>query len=194
MDTKIKMRAAAFPKLVADLAHSNQFLKIFSVSALALSGLIVVLAFVLGTRQPVVLTLSPSGEALERKEMPKPEDEIRAAVRAYLERRYKWEPTNVAKRLQEAEAFVLPNAMRAYQSAVANVARFSTEKLVAQRVYPEKMIVNLEKRTVSIVGDRVTSIQGLKAAGDLRLELSFESGPRTRLNPWGVYIAKEKEE
>lgn len=44
-----------------------------------------------------------------------------------------------------------------------------------------------------IVGDRITSIQSLKAAGDLKLELGFESGPRTFVNPWWVFISKEKE-
>jgi hypothetical protein len=39
----------------------------------------------------------------------------------------------------------------------------------------------------------VTTIQGLKAAGSLRLELSFESGSRAKENPWGLYI-KEREE
>jgi hypothetical protein len=40
----------------------------------------------------------------------------------------------------------------------------------------------------------VTSIQGLKAAGNLKLELTFESGSRTEGNPWGLYISKEREE
>lgn len=98
------------------------------------------------------------------------------------------------QRLLESEAFVLPGNRRAFQSAAANVIRFSTEKLVSQRVYAEKIDVSLEKKTALISGDRVTLIQGLKAAGNLRLELSFESGPRTRENPWGIYITKEREE
>jgi hypothetical protein len=48
--------------------------------------------------------------------------------------------------------------------------------------------------TALITGDRVTSIQGLKAAGNLKLQLTFESGQRTKENPWGIYITKEKEE
>ncbi len=83
---------------------------------------------------------------------------------------------------------------RAYQGAVANVARFSTDRLVSQKVYAEEIKVSLEKKTVAISGARVTDIQWLKAAGDLRLELSFESGPRTKANPSGIYVTKEKEE
>ena len=194
MESKIKIKTASWPMMVADLSHSNQFLKIFSLSVLGVCGLSTLLAFALWAREPIVLTLTPFAAVLERADRPKPEDEIQSAIRAYVDKRYKWEPATVVKRLQEAQVFVHVNSMKAYQGAIANVARFSTEKQVSQRVYPEKMTVNLEARTVSISGDRITAIQGLKAAGDLKLELSFESGPRTRANPWGIYITKEMEE
>lgn len=194
MESKFKIKTAALPKMLADLSHSNQFLKVFSLASIGLCFFIVLFAVIVGSKEPLVFTLSPSALELERSKPPKPEDEISEAVRAYIERRYKWDPSNVVKRLQDAEAFVFPNAMKAYQSAVVTIVRFSTEKQVSQKVYPEKMSVSLEKKTVSISGDRITAIQGIKAAGDLRLELSFESGPRTRSNPWGVYITKEKEE
>lgn len=194
MDTKIKINAAKLPKLLADLTHSNQFLKFFALVALGISALALLLSLVLGTRAPIVLTLSPSAERLEQRPWPKAEDEIKAAALAYIERRYKWEPTTVERKLFEAEAFVFPNALKAYRASIINVVRFSKEKLVAQKAYPEQMSVNLEKRTVSVLGERVTSIQGIKAAGDLKLELTFESGPRTQENPWGIYISKEKEE
>lgn len=194
MESKFKIKTAALPKMLADLSHSNQFLKVFSLASIGLCFFVVLFAAIVGSREPIVLTLSPNAQELERTKPPKPEDEIQEAVRAYIEKRYRWDPANVIKRLQDAEAFVFPTAMKAYQSAVVTIVRFSTEKQVSQKVYPEKMSVNLEKKTVSISGDRITAIQGIKAAGDLRLELSFESGPRSRANPWGVYITKEKEE
>lgn len=194
MEAKTKIVPSVLPKMLADLSHSNQFLKVFSLCLIGLCSLAILLATILGNKEPVVLTLTPSAGVMEVASLPKPESEVQAAVRAYIEKRYKWEPSTVVKRLQEAEYFVLPGSMKAYQLAVANIARFSTEKLVSQRVYPEKIIVNLEKRTVFITGDRITAIQGIKAAGDLRLELSFESGPRTEANPWGIFITKEKEQ
>lgn len=195
METKIQMKSANFPKILAQLTHSNQFLKVFSVSAMGLCIVSLFAVVLLGTRDPVVLTLAPSAAVMSQVEKPKPEDEIKMAIRAYIEKRYKWEPTNVVGRLKEAEAFVASGSMNAYRSAAVNVARFSTEKLVSQRVYAaDGLKVDLAKKTVSISGDRITSIQGMKAAGDLRLELSFDSGPRTDSNPWGVYITKEKEE
>ncbi len=180
--------------MLGELSHSNQFLKMFSLVALLLSILTLSLLIVLVSKAPLVLTLASTGEKLEKVELPKAEVQIKEGVRAYLEKRYQWQPENVKQKLLAAQAFVLPTSMKAYQGAVANVAKFSTEKLVTQRLYAEKIEVSLEKRSVFITGDRVTSIQGMKAVGNLRLELSFESGPRSRENPWGIYITKEREE
>ena len=190
----VQLKTAKMPKMLGDLAHSNQFLKMFSVASLGSSILTMAALLALLNRAPIILTLSSSGNAMERTTAPNAEDQIRAAATAYLEKRYKWEPSNVKQKLVEASAFILPQSAKAYHVAIANVAKFSMEKLVSQRVYPDKIEVDLSKRTVLITGDRVTAIQGLKAAGNLRLELSFESGPRTNNNPWGVYILKEKED
>jgi len=194
MNQNVKLKMAKFPKLLGELAHSNQFLKVFSFASLTLTLMALIILCVWASKAPQVLTLAPTGEALGQVELPTAENQIRSAVRSYLEKRYKWDPATVKKKLNEAQAFVLPASLRAYQGAVANVAKFSIEKLVSQRVYPEKIEVNLEKKTVVISGDRVTSIQGLKAAGNLQLELTFDSGPRTKENPWGLYITKEREE
>ncbi|MCK6600178.1 MAG: hypothetical protein L6Q37_17585, partial [Bdellovibrionaceae bacterium] len=141
-----------------------------------------------------VITLGSDGKSLERTNQPKAEDQIREGIKRYLEKRYQWEPESVIKKLKDSEQFITPQALKAFQVAVANVAKFSTEKIVSQKVYPEKIEIDLTKQTALITGDRVTSIQGLKAAGNLKLELTFEGGPRTQENPWGIYISKEREE
>ncbi|MDZ4661255.1 MAG: hypothetical protein SGJ18_06500 [Pseudomonadota bacterium] len=194
MNTIIKLETAKLPKALSDLLHSNQFLKLFSLCAVGVSGLSLILNLVIINKAPLVLTLAVDARQIEQREMPKPDDEIKTAIKRYIELRYKWEPTSVKERLKLAEAFIAPQSLTAYLSATANVAKFSVDRQVMQRVYPDKIEVNLEKKTVSIFGDRVTAIQGLKAAGDLKLELSFDSGPRTRLNPWGIYVVKEREE
>lgn len=194
MINKTRLQNAKLPKLVGDLMHSNQFLKMFSIYALTLvmvTGLALIFAV---TKEPLVLTLNTSAEVVTKGDIPKAEDQVKEAVKAYLHMRYKWKPENVRAKLQSSEAFILPVTLKAFQEAVSKVARFSTEKIVSQTIYPEDMKVDLQRRTVSVIGDRVTSIQGMKAAGDLRLEISFDSGPRTKLNPWGFYVVKEKEE
>ena len=190
----ISLKMPSLPKMMSELMHSNQFLKVFSLSLVVLAFMITVVVLVMATKEPMVITLDSYGKTIERTVLPKAEDQIREGIKRYLEKRYQWEPENVIKKLKDSEEFITPQALKAFQGAVGNVAKFSKEKIVSQKVYPEKIEVDLKKGTAIITGDRVTSIQGLKAAGNLKLELTFESGPRTQNNPWGLYISKEREE
>jgi hypothetical protein len=190
----VNLKMPSLPKMISELSHSNQFLKVFSFSAVSLVFMVLGVILVMATKEPMVITLRPDGKAIERTVLPKAEDQIREGIKRYLEKRYQWEPENVTKKLKESEEFITPQALKAFQGAVMNVAKFSIEKIVSQKVYPEKIEVDLKKSTALITGERVTSIQGLKAAGNLKLELTFESGPRTTNNPWGLYISKEREE
>jgi hypothetical protein len=193
-EKSVNLKMPSLPKMISELAHSNQFLKLFSLSLVVLMFMVLGVILVMATKEPMVITLGPDGKAIERTILPKAEDQIREGIKRYLEKRYQWEPDDVIKKLKESEEFITPQALKAFQGAVTNVAKFSTEKIVSQKVYPEKIEIDLKKNIALITGDRVTSIQGLKAAGNLKLELSFESGPRTQNNPWGLYISKEREE
>lgn len=194
MTDKTKLRASKLPRMIGDLMHSNQFLKMFSVYALTLA-LITCLALVFAiTKEPTVLTLTPNGEVLDQVKMPRAEDEVSAAIKTYLNKRYKWRPEDVERKLKESEVFILPMTLKAFRESVSKVSKFSIEKVVSQTVYPNEMRVDLQKKVVSIRGDRFTAIQGMRAAGELKLEISFDSGPRTKENPWGVYVVKEREE
>lgn len=190
----IKLKSAELPRKLGELMHSNQFLKLFSITSICLMGLMLIALIVIATKEPTVITINADGVKLERTTLPKAEDQIREGIKRYLEKRYQWEPENVIKKLKESEEFITPKALRAFQEAVSNVARFSVDKVVSQKVYPSDIKIDLKNQTALITGDRVTSIQGLKAAGNLKLELTFESGPRTKENPWGLYISKEREE
>lgn len=190
----IGLKASRLPKMLGELAHSIQFLKMFSLSSLAVSLLVVLTLALLVGRPPVILTLAPGANPLERVDAPKAEDQVRAAIHHYIEKRYGWEPATVAARLKAAQAFILPQSLKAFQGSLAEVSRFSTERQVSQRAYPMEIRVDLAQKTAFVTGDRVTSIQGLKAAGDLKLALSFDGGPHTPENPWGVYVTKEREE
>lgn len=190
----IKLKSTELPRKLGELMHSNQFLKLFSIASLCLVGLMLIAVIVMATKEPTIITLNVDGVKLEKTTLPKAEDQIREGIKRYLEKRYQWEPENVIKKLKESEEFITPKALKAFQDAVSNVAKFSVDKVVSQKVYPSDIKVDLKNQTALITGDRVTSIQGLKAAGNLKLELTFESGPRTKENPWGLYISKEREE
>lgn len=193
MDTK-QLKNSQFPKMLSDLSHTNQFLKIFSMVTLCLVLASFFVIFSLTNQESVILTLTPEGKILEKTKMPKAEDLIREGINRYLEKRYTWVPSDVQKKLADSSFFVSPTSQKAFGEAMANIIHFSLEKQVAQKVYPSNIEINLKDGTALVTGDRVTAIQGLKAAGNLKLQLSFESGPRTKENPWGIYITKEKEE
>lgn len=193
MNESVKLRLRKLPKALAELSHSNQFLKVSTFSLLALTGLMLMVLFYQVTKAPIVLSMTPDGSVYKDAPKPDPKIEVERAVREYLKLRYNWTPKTVAASVESARAFILPSTLKVYDSAMQNVVRFSLERIVTQRVYPADIEVDMKKGIVMILGDRITIIQGLKAAGDLKLELGFESGPRTQRNPWGLYITKEKE-
>lgn len=188
------LKTARLPKMLAELTHSNQLLKAFSLASLILVFMVLSAIMVMTLKEPLIITLGPDGKALERITIPKVEDQVKEGIKHYLDKRYQWEPESVKQKLKETENFIDPSTMRFFQIAARNVEKFSIEKIVSQKIYPQSIEVNLGNKTALITGDRITSIQGLKAAGNLKLELSFELGLRTKENPWGLYIVKEIEE
>lgn len=190
---KVKFKAGAFPKMLADLSHSNQFLKMFAVGSLALSLVLSALVFVAFARKPIVIAMTESADILRQVELPKPESEVRQAILAYVERRYNWTSQTVDQQLEKAQTFVASANMQSFLQGTSNVKRFSKEKVVTQRAYASNVAVDLKRGVAFVSGDRITEIQGMRAAGALNLELSFQSGPRNSGNPWGIYIFKESE-
>jgi hypothetical protein len=181
------------PQMMGKLSHANQYLKVISAAALGTAILTLVTLLGVLNRDPVVLTLKADASVLDRAGPPKLEDQVRAAARQYLASRYQWDAATVKQRLAEAQAFIAPASLKAFQTASIVLIRFSAEKQVTQRIYADNLQVDLNKHEVEISGDRLTSVQGLMAAGALRLVLKFEDGPKTVLNPWGWYVLQEKE-
>ncbi|MGE4130526.1 MAG: hypothetical protein AB7F86_02765 [Bdellovibrionales bacterium] len=191
-NTQLKLRS--FPKAIGDLAHSNQFLKMSAFASYGLCTFLIALLTYQSFRPLTVLTLTPEGSAYQSGPLPRPELEIERAVREYLKYRYNWDAKNISSQLAEAGAFILPSTRKPFEVSMKKVMKFAAEKMVAQRAYPEKVQIDLKAGVALVQGDRITAIQGLRAAGDLKLELTVVPGPRTSANPWGVYISKEKEE
>lgn len=194
MNQTIQLKMSRYPKAMARLLHSNQFLKMFSAATLGISLLLLLGLLSLIGQPPVVVTLSEKGMPLTEAAQVNAEDHIRSALNQYLSTRYTWTPETVREQLNHTKAFILSKNLKAFQSASLGIQKFASERSVSQKLYPGKVEVSMGKSVALVRGDRVTTIQGLKAAGDLKLELTFEAGPRTKENPWGIYITKEKEE
>jgi hypothetical protein len=179
--------------MIAELSNLNQYLKIFSLASLTLLFLMTTLCVLTTRKPPLVLAFAESGAVLQSGALPKAEDQIRGAVGAYLALRYRWTPKDVITQLTAAESFVGSSALKTYRVAMAGIARFAIEKQVEQRVFSDRIEVNLEGKTAQVAGDRITVAQALRATTPLSLVLKFEYGARTRENPWGIYIIQEKE-
>lgn len=196
-EKKTSHQISKLPKIIGDYAHFNQFLKFFCVTLTFLLFLSVVVILFLENKKPLVITMDVEGhlikESSETLKLPKVEDEIKSALKAYLQKRYEWNPQNINEQIKNAENFIQPQTLKSFRDGVSDVLKFSVEKNVSQKIYPNQFEIDLTKNTAILKGDRITSIQGLKAAGNLNLELTFEFSARTKLNPWGIYISKEKE-
>jgi hypothetical protein len=191
---KVSLVRARLPNLQGKLLHSNQFLKIFAFLSLLTS---LVLTVVLGyflMKPPRVLTFNNLGTPLSEIAKKSPESEIQSAAAEYIENRYIWTPSDIVSKFGRAKDFVQEKDKAAFDTAVAEVTKFVAEKSVSQRIYPSSLEVSLKQGLVRVSGERITTVQGLKAASDLKLELTFVSGDRTDANPWGIYIIKEREE
>jgi hypothetical protein len=193
MNQNIQLKIKKLPNALAELTHSNQFMKMAALCSFGICFLLGALCFYLAAKPPVVFSFAPDASVYQNSEMPNAENEVTKAIEAYIEKRYNWNPKTIKNQLDEAGAFIEPSTKQNYSAAMENVLRFSVEKNVSQRAYPNKIKIDLKKKTAFIFGDRITEIQGLKAAGDLSLELAFGFGPRTGSNPWGIYVVKEKE-
>ena len=180
--------------MVADLRHANQFLKVYALSSTILSIFCLAVVFLSIEREPTVIALGPSGQVLETEGALKPEVEIESALRRYIEFRYTWEPKTIRESLNRANDFVHPSTVKIFDADLMEVQKFALEKNVSQRGYASSISIDLQKQIAKVRGDRVTTIQGLTAAGPLALTLQFESGPRTKANPWGIYVVREKNE
>jgi hypothetical protein len=190
--SKKNLVSARFPKIMADLLHSNQFLKMFSIYALILSIITASAVIFLATRDPIVITLDSEARELS-KVKPSVEKMVKECVKSYLEVRYNWSPQNIKSNLSRAELFIHQNAMKSYQGSISKVIKFGIERSVSQTLYTDNIVIDINRKVAIIYGNRITAIQGLRAVGAFKLELSFESGIHTQSNPWGVYITQEKE-
>ena len=189
----IKLQTNRLPKQIADLIHSNQFLKIFSFASMALLILAFVTIIILATKAPAVIAFDTSGNNIENLPKPNPKHMVEHAIRQYIKLRYEWTPKTVSTQLKTAKAFIANKSDNAYSQATSKVEEFSVSRKASQRAFPTEIKIDLKNQVAKISGERVTSIMGVRAAGELKLELHFSGGPHTTTNPWGVYIVREVE-
>ncbi len=193
MKNKISIQLSSYPKAMREFAEENLNVKFLCGALIAVTFLMLILVLYLVKRGPTVIALESSG-AIAAIETKVSDVQIESAAKEYLRHRYSWNEQTISEELTKAKFFVLHSLTSAFERSVQETMKFVREKKVRQRVYPKSVTVNLKEKKISILADRITEFDNLKAATELRLTLQFVVDDRTIINPWGVYITKETEE
>lgn len=193
MKDKISVQLSQYPKAVREFATENLNIKFLCSGLLAVTFLMLILVLYLIKQGPTVIALESSGSvaAIETKVT---DAQIESAAKEYIRHRYSWDEKSIADELSKAKFFVLPTLASVFERSMQETMKFVREKKVRQRVYPKSIVVDLKEKKISVIADRITEFDNLKAATELKLSLQFTVDDRTVINPWGVYVTKETEE
>lgn len=193
MKDKISIQLSSYPRAMREFAEENLNIKFLLGALLAVTFLMLILVLYLIKQGPTVIALESSGSvaAIETKVT---DAQIESAAKEYIRHRYSWNEQNISEELAKAKFFVLPSLASAFERSMQETMKFVREKKVRQRVYPKSVTVDLKEKRISVLADRITEFDNLKAATELRLLLQFTVDDRTVINPWGVYVTKETEE
>lgn len=176
-----------------EFAAENLNIKFLCSGLLSITFLMLILVLYLIKQGPTVIALESSG-SVTTIETKITDAQIESAAKEYIRHRYSWDEKSIADELSKAKFFVLPTLASAFERSMQETMKFVREKKVRQRVYPRSVVVDLKEKKISVVADRITEFDNLKAATELKLSLLFTVDDRTVINPWGVYVTKETEE
>jgi hypothetical protein len=139
----------------------------------------------IGNTETKVLTLAPPPEELLKSELTR-------TVKNYAEAHYNWDSATVEAAHERASKYVSSQFVKAFKNANAEQVKLAQSKKLTQKIYVTDVKVDSKNLTARIFMDRILSIDGLRAATLLTLDVTFEYGPRTDANPQGIYITGEK--
>lgn len=181
-----------YPKMVEEFAKENFNLKVLSATLIMIVIVALAMLLYLIKSGPKVIALAENGQ-IAKVETKITDLQIDSAIREYLNYRYNWSEQTISDQLQKAQFFVIPSMSSAFQKAMLEVQKFVKEKKVTQRVYPKTIQIDLKEKKATILADRITEFDNLKAATELKLTLQFSVDDRSVVNPWGIFITKEAE-
>ena len=193
MNNKIKLQLNKVPELIRDLSKENMNLKNLCLSLGVLLFLSVIANVFLSQKNTQIVALDAFG-SIAKVETKVTDLQVESAVKEYLNYRYGWDYKNIESELDKAKMFVHPSLVNSFSKSMISTIKYVKDQKVTQRVYTKSVEIDLKKKTVKLVADRITDFDGLKAVTDLKLVLNFEIDTRSVVNPWGVFVTKESEE
>ena len=181
-----------YSKLFSDLNYQNQVLKsvVFGMITVLILALGAILIFL--NRGPTVVGLAENGEVIELSDK-LTNRQVEAAIRHYMRLRYNWQKDTLLMQSRVTEAMILDSALPSFRKTIQDLVKFTNGRNVNQRAYARSVDVDMSKKSVFVVADRINEIESLKAATEIRVAFKYAVGDRTVANPWGIYIEKEAE-
>ena len=193
INKKITLKSSLYPQAMQQFASENFNIKYLCGGLLAITFLLILLVMYLVRQGPTVVALDGTG-SVAKIETKITDLQIESAVKEYISYRYSWDEKSIVESLAKAKFFVLPSLAQAFEKSMIEVQKFVREKKVKQRVYPKTINVDLKEKKITVLADRITEFDNLKAATEMKIIFHFSTDDRTIVNPWGVYISKETEE
>lgn len=174
----------------------NRFLKGILALMILLAAVQAGALVILSLRGPVLITISPSETkrvlpAAHSSELT--EAEISRALYNYMELRHNWDWEKIESRLKLAANYIEDGLLKKFSTQTAPQVKLAKERKISQKLYFDKAAanINMKTKTASVSGDRIIIVEGLRATNAQTFELAFQFGPRTAINPEGVYITAE---
>ena len=173
----------------------NQFLKYLLIVFGCVNMVLAISLTIVSFRSPPIFAVSSVDSGMLRSDPPPKEyleREAKTVISGYLEIRHNWEPVSIEKSIGKASRFVDRSFRESFLRANASQIKIAKEKKVSQRFYISSVNVDLEKGVANVAGDRILTIDGLRAVSSLAFALKIRIGERTEQNPEGVYVTSEQ--
>lgn len=191
-EMRVSANSPQLPTMVGHLSHQNQVLKVIVTALCLIAALSLFALFVFGFKDPGIVALSCDAQPLTKMEL-KLKDEMSAMAEKYLSYRFNWNPGNIKAQFGFARNFVSQSSLKAFDQMSSEQSQFASDKKVVSRLHVLEVKADEGSKTIRVIADRITEVQGLKAATLYKAEFGIEVGSRTSQNPWGLYVLKESE-
>ncbi len=118
--------------------------------------------------------------------------ETERTLKSYVAGRFTWDYQTIEDSFKKLIPYIEEDFIKKFQSAAAEEIKFARKKRMTQRFFINDVNLNKDEGKAVILGDRIISVDGLRAVAPLTLEITFALSKRTPENPEGVYVTGEK--
>ena len=141
--------------------------------------------FAIGEKTSDALKITPPTNEVILKE-------IERTLKSFAAGRFTWDYQTIEDSFKKLVPYIEEDFVKKFQSATSEEIKFAREKRIAQRFFINDVNLNKDEGKAILSGDRIISVDGLRAVAPLTLEITFTLSKRTPENPEGVYIMGEK--